>query len=110
MRPVIIVLAILFATGLGQAAPQNVSRDLDTNRRVGDVDVIVQFKEPPTERHRQKMSQRGGTLKADLGVIRGMHYRIPARALADLAGDPDIAYITPDRPVAATPDYATLAP
>jgi serine protease AprX len=84
-----------------------ISHDLQ-QRRVnaeGDspVDVIVQFTQHPTADHFDKVGRRGGTMKQDLsGVIKGAAFTVPASALADLANDPDVAYISPDRPVHST--------
>jgi len=62
----------------------------------------------PTEEHHQKVRDRGGRHKATLDLIKGGVYSVPAGSLEDLADDPDVAYITPDRQVHGSLDYATV--
>jgi serine protease AprX len=69
--------------------------------------VIVQFRQVPTARHHQKVLDRGGKLRRELGRFRGAAYSMPASALASLAADPEVVYISPDRPVHAS---STVAP
>src|SRR3954453_11498885 len=88
--------------------PEKLSRDLDTSNPAALVDVIVQFTSTPTENHHNKVRSRGGQIKTDLSeIIRGSHYTIPAARLADLSDDPDVAYISPDRKVQGSLDFAT---
>jgi serine protease AprX len=63
------------------------------------VDVIVQYKDTPTEAHHQKVRHVGGLLHRRLEVIKGGHYSIPVAGLQELANDPDIEFISPDREV-----------
>ena len=58
------------------------------------VDVIVQFNGVPTDRHHQKVRARGGVLKADLHLVNGGHYSLPASEIEALAADPDVKYIS----------------
>ena len=51
----------------------------------------------------------GGKLKHEFGVIKARHYSVPARALAQLAANPDVAYVTPDRPLQGLLDQADAA-
>src|SRR5689334_16261315 len=73
------------------------------------VDVIVQFDGPPGESQHAGVRQLGGTLKADLGFMRAGLYSLPARALEALANNPNVIYVSPDRQVNATLDYANPA-
>src|SRR5207245_8643222 len=55
-----------------------------------------------------KVTGKGAALKEKLSVIRGAAFTsLPAEALAQLAQDPDVAYISPDRPLqgASNLDY-----
>ncbi|HEX9224519.1 MAG TPA: S8 family peptidase, partial [Candidatus Acidoferrales bacterium] len=66
------------------------------------VDVIIQFNETPTEAHHQKVQNQGGVLKTKLDFIKGAHYSVPVHSLPALEDDPDIAYISPNRPLSGT--------
>ena len=85
----------------------------DLQQRAGAnamVDVIVQYRQMPESSHLKAMQNGGATIKSKLHTIRGVAMRVPASMLADLANNPNVAYVTPDRPVkltAANEDYTT---
>jgi serine protease AprX len=97
---------LLLASGLCSGRSNKLSSDLETTTDSGNVDVIVQFAERPSNQQHGNIERRGGKLKAELDVISSAVYSVPASALEDLASDPDVLYITPDRPVQAMLDYA----
>lgn len=84
------------------AVSQKISNDLGNNASAGQVDVIVQYDQAPTAAYHQKVLNRGGKIKRDLGPFKGGAYSMPASALADLANDPNVVYISPDRPLKST--------
>lgn len=89
------VSAVVLIASLAFARSPKVSKDLDgTNAQV---DVIVQYTQTPTARHHQKVLSRGGSFKQELGFVKAGAYSMPASALADLAADPEVAYISLDR-------------
>jgi serine protease AprX len=99
-----LVLAFLASPG---NAKNKFAPDVFSPNSHSTVDVIVQFTSTPTERHHNKIRSKGGELKHDLsGALNGAHYSVPADRLAELAKDPEVAYISPDRPVHAMLDYA----
>ena len=100
-----LALAILTA-GLAFAKHPKVAADLNTNDPNASVDVIVQFKQAPTYAHHKKVADRGGKHKANLEAVKAGLYSMRADRLDDLARDPDVVYISPDRPVRAFLDYA----
>src|SRR5690242_1316244 len=73
------------------------------------VDVIIQFNQTPTDAHHQMVQSKGGVLKTKLDFIKGGHYSVPTEALEALADDPDVAYISPDRPVKGSLDHVVSA-
>src|SRR5258707_4649753 len=88
------------------------STDLDAlkgGHNGATVDVIIQFNQTPTAAHHQKVQSKGGVLKTKLDFIKGAHYSVPVESLDDLANDPDVAYISPDREVSGSLDYVTSA-
>ena len=78
------------------------SPDLDDSKGSANVNVIVQFTQAPTQKHFDKVRAHGGELKTQLGTFRGAVFSVPASALQNLADDPDVTYISPDRPLRAT--------
>jgi serine protease AprX len=90
---------VLFADCLAFATPQKFSSELAGIDVDNQVDIIVQYRQAPTPQLHQKIIQRGGTLRQELGLVRGAVYRVPASALAYLAADPEVVYVSPDRVV-----------
>src|SRR3989454_10082857 len=99
-----LALFVLLAPSLSYADSKqhNLSKDLEALKNGpsgATVDVIIQFNQTPTDAHHQKVQNKGGVLKTKLGFINGAHYSVPVESLDALADDPDVAYISPDRPV-----------
>ena len=109
----LLVLAMSLAMSLplaGQSKHNSKMADeLSRVDRNATVDVIIQYNQMPTEAHHQKVRNKGGSLQRELHVIQGAHYSVPASALADLANDPDVAYIAPNRPLKGSLDYTAAA-
>ena len=108
-RFAVLALTTLLAAGLSFAdgKKHKLSKDLDTDTLKGGhngatVDVIIQFNQTPTAAHHQKVQDKGGVLKTSLDVIKGAHYSVPTGSLEDLENDPDVAYISPNRPLSGT--------
>src|SRR5215467_6672005 len=107
MKTLFILSVIAVSVANSLPAHPKVASDLGNVAASGAVDVIVQFIATPTERHHQKVKDKGGQLKADLsGTIKGAHYTLPARAVEDLANDPEVVYVSPNREVHGMLDYA----
>ena len=93
---------LLLASSLAFGRNARIAEDLERGNPDSMVNVIVQFRHTPTATHHRKVSERGGRHLATLDLINGAVYSVPAGALEDLANDPDVAYIAPDRAVSAT--------
>jgi serine protease AprX len=98
-RTALALLAVILSASLAFAGPRKMSKDLDGKKPSDRVDVIVQFNQVPTARHHQKVLARGGKLRRELGRFKGGAYTISASELARLAADPEVVYISPDRPL-----------
>src|SRR5713101_288847 len=103
-RIALLALITLLTAGLTLAdgKKHKLSKDLDAlkgGHSGAMVDVTIQFNQTPTAAHHQKVQGKGGVLKTKLDFIKGAHYSVPVEALDALADDPDVAYISPDRPV-----------
>ena len=91
--------ALCIAAQLAYAAPPKISPDLKNHRSTQAVEVIVQYKVPPTENHQERAAHLGGVLQNRMDYIKAAHYIIPASALDQLSADPDVQYISPNRPL-----------
>src|SRR5712691_7771314 len=101
-RLALLALIALLAAGMSLADGNKLSKDLDAlkgGHNGATVDVIIQFNQTPTAAHHQKVQSKGGVLKTKLDFIKAAHYSVPVESLDALADDPDVAYISPDRPV-----------
>jgi serine protease AprX len=73
------------------------------------VTVLVQYRHMPQSAALSSIRVRGAAVQAKLQVIRAVKMRVPASMLQELAQDPNVLYVTPDRPVSLTSsneDYA----
>jgi serine protease AprX len=93
------LVILLTATGWAYGNDRKLGRDLDRINPNSSVDVIIQYKHVPTEVHHQKVRDQGGVLRRRYRTLRSGSYRVPASALARLAKDPEVTFITPDRKV-----------
>jgi serine protease AprX len=100
-----VALAVTAAGAL--AGDQQLSSDLKSRNLTGNVEVIVQYKVAPTDSHHQRVASLGGTLHSRMDHIQAAHYTVPASAIKTLSGDPDAAYITPNRPLKGMLDTTT---
>ncbi len=113
-RFALLVLITLLVAGLclADGNKRKLSKDMEALKgrpSGGTVDVIIQFNQTPTDAHHQKVQNKGGVLKTKLDIIKGAHYSVPVESLDALADDPDVVYISPDRPVEGSLDYVTAA-
>jgi len=95
----VIACVLLLTAAFAHAATPKVSSDLQGLRASAHVNVIIQYRQAPTAANHQKVIRQGGALQRELGVVKAGAYSLPGSAIANLAADPDVAYITPDRPV-----------
>ena len=107
-----LALLVLSAVSSHAGARRVLDNDTPTAKFSGDlqqragangmVTVIVQFRQMPTSSHLKSMQDGGATIKSKLHTIRAVTMRVPVSMLAELANNPNVAYITPDRPVSLT--------
>lgn len=94
----------LLTTGLA-AASSKLSKELQ-NPGGAAIDVIVQYKQIPTDAQHGVIKSKKGLLKHKLDLVKGAVYNIPPALLKDLDADPNVVYVSPDRPVHGMLDYA----
>jgi serine protease AprX len=107
---------VILGAAFAFAAPRKISKDLQKQPSQQWVNVIVQYRVPPSQKHFAKVAAKGGTLQQNLPMIDGAAFTVNGSSLAALAKDSNVAYISPDRTVWATAtvtdhyDQAVLAP
>ena len=111
-RVIGLALLVLSAVPSYAGSPAKFSRDLQRQAAGANsmVTVIVQYRQMPTSSSLRTMQLGGAAIKSNLHTIRAVTMRVPVSMLAKLAKDPNVAYITPDRPVSMTwgnEDYST---
>jgi len=88
---------------------EKVSKDLKNVDPSSTVDVIVQWNSGAKQEQDDKVSNWGGRTKHKFSSVKAGKYSLPAYAVSTLANDPDVAFISPDRPVSAKLDYSAAA-
>ena len=97
------LLCLILCAEMALAKSPKISKDLDDKQDGDSVEVIVQYRVQPGKSHFDRVASMGGALKKDLrGVIRGAAFTVKKNTLEDLANDPDVSYISPNRPLAST--------
>src|SRR6266567_6205058 len=105
--PVWLKLSLLFgflcASSLMGA---KLSNDLPNPTSGGQVDVIVQFMAPPSNDDFAQITSAGGSLKKKFPALHGALVTLPVAALQGIANNPRVRYISPDRKVRGTLEFA----
>ena len=103
-------LSLLFLVGtLAWGNDHKISPELKGRHSHGPVDVIVQFKVAPAGKHRDRIASHGGVVKQHLHTVKGLLVTLPASRAEALSNDPDVAYVSPDRPVTRQMNNAAVA-
>ena len=88
--------------------PADLISVVDSNRASDQLqDVIVQTTEPPAKSQRDLIRHHGGRIKYRFENINALLVELPVSAVQELAAEPSIAFITPDRTVNGSMDTAT---
>jgi serine protease AprX len=102
----------------GFAASSKISPDLQNLDPNSTVRVIVQYAQPPAVQSGSGLlggvlnlttSLLKGVVNTVLNLVNAVVYTGPASDLQTLANDPNVTYISPDRPVASQLDYSAAA-
>src|SRR5208337_4248881 len=94
----------------GSAAAATTKFSADLNDHVGQdgmVTVIVQHRQMPASAHLKEMQGRGAVIRSKFQSIHAVTKHIPASMVEELAKDPNVLYITPDRTQKMTANPAT---
>ena len=101
---VLLLVAVLASSSSlnAQNRMRRISPELLALRPDDTAKVIVQFKPSASVDHEARFSAKGARLRHDLSIVRASAYDLPVSVLSDLANDPDVEYVGPDRSVAGT--------
>ena len=105
----VLALAVFAASAQSVVTLPKLSVELSTKDPLTQVNVIVLWKHKPTELSHLKVISRGGLLRRRYTSLLSGAYTLPAAALHDLANDPEVAFIVPDRAVHPKLDYTAAA-
>ena len=103
----LIVLFSLMAEASGRSP--KLAQDLSSADPNANIPVIIQYVQQPGDRDNQKALNLGGELKHKLQHLKSAAYTMPATSLKALANDPNVRYVSADRPIRAKLDYSTSA-
>src|SRR6266446_3720718 len=92
----LIKMLVLLSTTLLAFGGSKVAPDLPQSDPNATVDVIVQYKTPPSK---DELKQLGpyGQIKKIYSVINGVNIALTVKAIQQISTDPNVAYITPNR-------------
>ncbi len=98
----------------GSADAATAKFSVDLNDHVGQdgmVTVIVQHRQMPSSAHLKDMQGRGAIVRSKFNSIRAVTMHVPASMVEELANDPNVLYVTPDREqkMTANPSTETYA-
>src|SRR6266576_816176 len=98
---------VLSFASLVFAGPK-LSKDLPSANLNSSVNVIVQFKTPPTKDELQQLGPYGQTKKI-FNSINAVNVTVSSSLLAALEADPNVKYVSPNRPHRSFLDLTTAA-
>jgi len=90
----------------GAVLAAKISPDLKGVKSEASVDVIIQFRQPPSE---TDLAGEEFTKKAELPVVKAQLITVKGSNLSSLASHTNVAYISPDRPVRGALDHVITA-
>jgi serine protease AprX len=95
------LLVALVGTAVSHAQSSKISPDLANNPVSSTVDVIIQYYNPPSAGETGLLGLLGGLIRTVLGSINAIVANVTYGNLTNIAADPNVKYISPDRPLAA---------
>jgi len=90
------------------AASSKLSPEL-SSPAMGNVNVIIQYKQAPGPVDQLLISLLGGAVSATLSALKIEIATLPAASLQTLSNNANVAYISSDRPLSQMVDYSTAA-
>ncbi len=105
---VLLIALLLLSSSFAFAGKK--SKDLEDLKGDKKVDVIIQYAEAPGDANVAKANKKGASFHRHLGIIKSSVFTVRADKLDELLeSDPDITYVSPDRPIGGAKDNAQAA-
>ena len=102
-----VALTTLVLTANAMFAGSKSAPDFSKFQPAALVDVIVQFKSPPTSADSLLLGQSSSNAQKTLKTIKAIRIKVPAVAVQFIAAIPTVAYVSPVRPVSLSLDVVT---
>src|SRR5439155_1094724 len=99
-------ITVFLTTALAGVAGSKIAPDLPQSNPNAQIDVIVQYKTPPTK---DELKQLGsyGQIKKIYSVITGVNVTLSVAAIQQILLDPNVAYVSPNRKTKGAVDVST---
>ena len=107
MKSLLRIAVLLLAGSFAFAQSPKIAPDLAGLNPKSKAKVIIQYRHAPADADHRDVVNRGGSFTRHLHLINGDVYTLPASALAALANNPRVAYISPDRKISGKLDLTT---
>lgn len=101
--------ALLWLLPSAGAQHAKISPELNASAAETETNVIVQYRVTPNARHAERVRSRGGKHNRRWNFVNSDHYSISRRDLRELADDPEVVAIHPDRVVTGSLDLTAAA-
>lgn len=88
---------------------QKLAPELNGAELTSTAHVIITWRHNPGVIEHGKVAQHGGDVQRTYKHLKSAAYKVPVQSLQDLANDPEVAYIAPDRPVRSNLDNTAAA-
>src|ERR1700757_4972369 len=112
--PLFLALGITTANVLAAPrppAPHNkIAPDALTGSGSETIPVIIQDRSEPATEHISRVDAVGGKVAKQLHSVHGLVAHVPQSMLERLASDPNVLYVSPDRPVSVRDTVSITAP
>src|SRR5260370_17787803 len=109
LRTGMLWIALFLTTSALWGQNSKLAPDLQNIGLLQQVDVIVQYNRVPLLTDLLNIQLLGGTVNGPLNLVTGVVVRLTGAVLSLLSLDPAVTYITPDRLLLPTLDYAAPA-
>jgi len=92
-----------------QGSQKKISPDLREVKSEAAISVIIQYEKPELQSSQDRLVARGGTVQRKLPLVKGRLVSVAGAKIAELARDPNVRYISLDRPLTPQLNNATAA-